>query len=190
MQNFTPTWRGRDGRIRCLLFFTFLITTAVASAQLTVTGSVTDPDGEPLIGVSIGVSGTSGGALTDFDGNYSLTVPNENAVLLFGYTGFKQQEVPIEGRTVVDVTLEPDVALLDEVVVIGYGTARKRDLTGSVSSLSGDELTSQPINTLEQGLAGRIAGVQIISNTSAPGGASVCASAVTRPSSTAASPYT
>ncbi len=157
--------------LRVLCLFTFIAFTAMTvKAQTTVTGNVTGPEGEPLIGVTILADGTTTGTTTDIDGNYTLKVPEGVTALAFSYTGYKREVVEINGRSSIDLQMDTDVGLLDEVVVIGYGTARKRDLTGSVASIDGSDLNSQPINSLEQGLQGRLAGVQIVSNSSSPGG--------------------
>ncbi|MCB0564247.1 MAG: TonB-dependent receptor [Phaeodactylibacter sp.] len=139
-------------------------------AQSTVSGTVTDSEGMPLIGVSITVVGTTTGTITDLDGAYSLKVPAGATTLAFSYTGYKREVVEIGNRTVIDLVMATDVSLLDEVVVVGYGTQRKSDLTGSVSSLSAEDLNSQPITSLEQGLQGRVAGMLVTNNSSAPGG--------------------
>lgn len=135
-----------------------------------VRGTVTDTDGNPLIGASVVVEGTSTGTITDVDGNFSLNVPDDATVLIISYVGYQPQEVNIKGLSVVEVALAESATALNEVVVVGYGTQKKSDLTGSVASLSSEELNSQPITSLEQGLQGRIPGMLVTNNSSAPGG--------------------
>ncbi|GJM33899.1 MAG: SusC/RagA family TonB-linked outer membrane protein [Saprospiraceae bacterium] len=141
-----------------------------AQGQSTISGTVTGSDGLSLIGVSITVEGTSTGTITDVDGNYSLKVPSGVTTLVFSYTGYKDEVVNINGRSTIDLVMVTDIEILDEVVVVGYGTQRKSDLTGSVTSLSSEQLNSQPITSLEQGLQGKVAGMLVTNNSSAPGG--------------------
>ncbi|MEM8524332.1 MAG: TonB-dependent receptor [Bacteroidota bacterium] len=136
-----------------------------------ISGTVTDTDGEPLIGVSILIKGTSNGTATDFDGSYSLNVPDGSNTLVFSYTGYKPREVNIDGRKTVDVVLEQDTELLEEVVVIGYGTVKKSDLTGSVASIGGEELTALVVGNPTSALQGKLSGVQVENNGGEPGGA-------------------
>ncbi len=152
----------------CLLLF---FCTCV-SAQTLVTGTVTG-DGEPLIGVSIQATGTSTGTITDFDGNYSLTVPTGSDSLLFTYLGYAPQEVAIGGRSRIDVTLREDSQILDEIVVVGYGVQKKSDLTGSVAVVSGENLNDIPTQNLGQALQGKLSGVQILPTSGAPGAGSL-----------------
>ncbi|MDR0681910.1 MAG: TonB-dependent receptor [Dysgonamonadaceae bacterium] len=132
-----------------------------------VSGVVTDTSGETVIGASVTIKGTQTGTATDVDGKYSLSVPNENKTLVISYIGMKTKEVAITGN-VVDVTLEEDVSILDEVVVIGYGTMKKRDLTGAVSSISGDKLREIPVSSPAEAITGKIAGVQITTTEGSP----------------------
>ncbi|MCM5663881.1 SusC/RagA family TonB-linked outer membrane protein [Galbibacter mesophilus] len=141
--------------------------------QNVVTGKVTNSeDGVPLPGVNIMVKGTSNGASSDFDGNYSINVADENATLVFTYIGFKEIEVPLNGRSVVNVSLESDVSALDEVVVVGYGTQKKSDLTGSISSVGSEEISKVTEVTVEAALQGRAAGVNIQRGEGSPGSSS------------------
>ncbi len=134
----------------------------------TVTGTVSDTNGALLPGVSVLEKGTTNGTATDADGQYSLNVSNTNAVLTFSFIGMVAREMPVGTQTRVDVTLEADVSLLEEVVVIGYGTMRKSDLTGSVASVSGEDLKKMPVATVAEALTGRMAGVQITSTEGSP----------------------
>ncbi|WP_165699349.1 SusC/RagA family TonB-linked outer membrane protein [Hymenobacter jejuensis] len=136
---------------------------ADATADATVTGRVVDEKGAGLPGVNVVVKGTSNGAQTDPDGKYTLTVP-EGATLVFSFIGYTTQEVPVGGRTTIDVALAPDTKTLNEVVVVGYGTQAKRDLTGAVARVEGSEIVNQPVQTPTQALQGKIAGVQITNN--------------------------
>ena len=141
----------------------------VIAQNKTISGTVTDADlGGPLPGVTILVKGTSKGASTDFDGNYTLNDVDSNAILVFSYIGYKTQEVNIAGKETVNIALTPDLESLDEVVVIGYGTARKSDLTGSVVAIGGDELQKQSISSVAEALTGRLAGVTVTSSEGSP----------------------
>ncbi|KAA2218657.1 MULTISPECIES: SusC/RagA family TonB-linked outer membrane protein [Maribacter] len=149
-----------------LLFCAFLCI-GLAKAQ-TVTGTVSDPMG-PLPGASVLIKGTTTGTQTDFDGNYTLNNVNDNATLVFSYIGFKTVEVPVNGQSTIDVTMEEDASKLDEVVVTGYGSQAKKDLTGSVSVVDTEDLLAVPATTFAQQLQGRASGISII-NDARPGG--------------------
>ena len=132
--------------------------------QIEVSGVVTSAsDGIPLPGVSVFVEGTSIGAVTDFDGKYTIGVQSGQK-LSFSYIGFKTQTIAITNQTTVDVTLEEDVESLNEVVVIGYGTQKKADLTGAIATVKSEEIERTPNSNVAQSLQGRVAGVQITSN--------------------------
>ncbi len=146
-----------------LSLFTFF-----AFAQTSVTGTVKSSKGEGLPGVSIKRKGSTTGTTTGPDGTYSISVPG-NAVLVFSYVGFEDQEVPVSDQRSIAITLEEASKSLDGVVVVGYGTVRRRDLTGSVSSISRDEINAFPAANVMQALSGRAAGVQVKQNTGAPG---------------------
>ncbi|MEM8524449.1 MAG: TonB-dependent receptor [Bacteroidota bacterium] len=137
-------------------------------AQITVTGTVSDEDGNPLIGVNILEAKTANGTTTDLDGGYSLEVGNEEASLLFSYTGYETLEVPLSGRTSLDITLRSGVEL-SEIVVTGYGTARKEALTGSVTTLGSEQIENVPLASVEQSLQGNVAGLQSVMGNGQPG---------------------
>lgn len=140
-------------------------------AQHQVTGTVTSgDDGFPMPGVNIVVKGTTTGAASNVDGEYSLTAPSAQDTLLFSFIGFQPQEVPIAGRSVVDVVMQSDQALLDEVVVVGYGTQRRETLTGSVSQISGEDLALIPTTNLSQNLQGTVPGLIGVTSSGRPGG--------------------
>lgn len=144
-----------------------------ASAQVTVTGIVQDKSGEPLIGATVQEKGnTTNGSATGFDGDFSLKVKSADATLLVSYEGMKSQEVPLNGRTNVTVTLEDDSEVLDEVVVVGYGTMKKSDLAGASTSLGEDAMKGSVITNLDQSLQGRATGVQAVATSGAPGSSS------------------
>lgn len=134
-----------------------------------INGIVLDDTNSPLPGVSILVKGTTNGTVTDVDGKFSLEVP-EDATLVFSYTGYLTQEIAVGAQTTITVSLKTDAKLLEGVVVIGYGTAKKSDLTGSVGSVKVDQLQERPSASLTQALSGRIAGVQVNTNSGRPGG--------------------
>lgn len=136
----------------------------------TVTGTVTDETGEPLIGASILIKGTKTGTATDIDGNYHLTCQEKNAVLQVRYLGYKEKEVSVNGRAVVLVVMEADAAMLSEVVVsVAYGTQKKETLTGAVSRVLGDDLIKIPVANVANMLAGSMPGISTISYSGQPG---------------------
>ena len=137
---------------------------------LSVTGRVLDNLGAPLPGASIIEKGTTNGTQTDFDGNYSIDVNDGSAVLVFSYIGFSTKEVVVNGQSSINVTLDENAAALDEIVVVGYGTQKKSDLTGAVTSLGQDDMNPGANASVDQLMQGRAAGVQISQSSSAPGG--------------------
>jgi TonB-linked SusC/RagA family outer membrane protein len=142
----------------------------LAAAQIPIRGRVTlAPDGEPAIGATVRVKGTTTGAVTDLDGAFALTVPDRTAVLEISYSGFVLQEIPVGDQTAIDVMLADQASLLGEVVVVGYGTQRRETISGSVATLTSEEITESPVLRIEQALQGRTAGVQVASNSGAPG---------------------
>ncbi len=145
-----------------LLSLTVICTMGAALAQRTVSGTVLDDAGVPLIGATVLAVGTSAGTVTDLDGNFSLKVPDGVTTLQISYTGFKSVDVDIKSTSTVNVTLEPDFVALGDVVVVGYGDPlAKRDVTGSISKISGDDFAQQAAPSFTQQLAGRAAGVQV-----------------------------
>ena len=140
-----------------------LLCSAAVYGQTTITGTVTDSDDFPLVGATILARGTTAGTVTDFDGNYTLTVPEDVVELEVSYTGYETQTVILSGETVVDITMNEGVAL-DEIVVTGYSVTSKRQTTGAVSTVSTDELSAIPSGNVEQQLQGRAAGVTVITN--------------------------
>ncbi len=149
---------------RILMLFSLLLLTGtlVIAQTVQITGTVTSSeDGLPVPGVSVIVKGTTLGALTGIDGRYVLSVPANSQTLMFSFIGFRTQEVVIAGKTKIDVTLQQDVFKVDEVVVVAYGTQQKRDLTGSVASVKGDAIKNTPVQSFDQALQGKAAGVAI-----------------------------
>lgn len=119
---------------RASMALLLLMTSLVAFAQKTVTGTVKDATGEPMIGVSVMVDGTAIGGVTDINGNFTIQKVPDNSVLKITYVGYKEQKVSVAGKSNVSIVLQEDAMGLDEVVVVGYGTMKKKDLTGSVAS--------------------------------------------------------
>lgn len=134
----------------------------VTEQTKTVRGTIIDETGEPMIGVSVLVKGTTIGTITDFDGNFSLEVPTGKTTLDVSYIGYKNQAVAIGNNTQLNIKMQPDTQALDEVVVIGYGTVKKRDLTGAVTSLKSGEITMNPVQNPMEALQGKVAGMDIM----------------------------
>jgi TonB-linked SusC/RagA family outer membrane protein len=134
-----------------------------------ITGKVTDEKGIPLVGVIVKGKMFNAASSTDKDGSFAITVPDENAVLVFSYVGYKTIEVPAD-RGTLTVTMQEDVSALNEVVVVGYGTQKRTDLTGALSSVSNDKLVATHFNNAVQALAGQLPGVDIVTNSTKPGG--------------------
>ncbi len=158
--------------------FTFLVLLSTAcfcfethaqSSGKTITGTVFDDSNTPAIGVNIVVEGTSTGATTDFDGNYSIKVPDGGTALTFSFLGFKTQTIVINNQTTINVTLETDTSTLDEVVVVAYGTQKKEAITSSVVSIKSDDLKDITTPDVSSMLQGKAAGVQVAASSGAPG---------------------
>lgn len=139
--------------------------------DITISGTVTNKAGEPLIGATVRAKGSNQGTLTDENGAYELIVPDEVTTLLISYIGYTTQEVDIEGRTEIDIVMNESISQLDEVVVVGYGRQQKRDLTGSVSKIDAEDLESIPSSRVDQLLQGRAPGVQVTQVSGEPGAA-------------------
>ena len=139
-------------------------------AQREVSGTVTDAGGMPIPGVNIVLKGTVTGAITNLDGRFSIRVPGDDAVLVVSFVGYLTQEEVVGNRTVINVTMQEDVRGLEEVVVIGYGTTRKIDVTGSVATLRSDELGDRPTPNFEEGMQGKIPGMEMKKASAEPGG--------------------
>lgn len=163
--------RPNGAFIMILFFALFLNAQNIYSQDKTITGNITDASGQPLPGASILEKDTTNGTQSDFDGNFSLNVTNVNATLVVSFIGFLSQEIAVAGQEELKITLLDDAANLDEVVIIGYGSQKKSDLTGSVATISSEELRSAVFNDVSQMLQGRTSGVQISNTTAAPGSA-------------------
>lgn len=147
---------------------------AFAQDKIAVSGNVTDKDGAPLIGVGVFVKGTTNGVVTDFDGNYSLPSVPVDAVLTFSTLGFNELEVQVNGQTEISVVMQEENVVLDDVIVVAYGTAKKESFTGSASVVKGDEIAKRPVGNLTKSFEGTVAGVQVTSGGGQPGeGASI-----------------
>ncbi|HTE26469.1 SusC/RagA family TonB-linked outer membrane protein [Flavitalea sp.] len=144
---------------------------AIDAASINLTGTVTSASGEPLQKVSVLLKGTALGTATDKDGNYALNVPDGKGTLQFSLVGYVSREVEISDRTNISINLEPDFRSMNDVVVVGYGTQKKKDLTGSVGTVSGTELNKIAVASVDQALQGKLAGVMVTTNSGEPGGA-------------------
>ena len=134
----------------------------------TISGKVVDSAGEPLPGVSISIEGTTQGTVTDINGNFNLADVPETATLNFSFIGFENLNISVEGQSVFNVTMKESSIGLDEVVAVGYGTRKRSDITGAVASVNADELNAIPVSNVVQGMQGKLAGVDITTN-SRPG---------------------
>ncbi|MDR1555969.1 MAG: TonB-dependent receptor [Tannerellaceae bacterium] len=135
-----------------------------------ITGIVTDANAEPIIGANVIEKGTNNGTITDIDGKFSLNIL-QNSVLQISYIGYLGQEIPVRNQTNVRIVLKENLQTLDEIVVVGYGIAQKKDLTGSISQVQSDDLQNLAISRVDQALSGKLAGVQVVSTTGEPGAA-------------------
>ena len=147
----------------------FLCCSTMLVAQVTITGKVSDSQHEPVIGASILQKGTTNGTITDLDGAFSLSVTDAQATLVVSYVGMKTLEVSLQGQTTVSITMSDDTESLDEVVVIGYGTQKKRDVTTAISSVSTEDIEKLPITSAAQVMQGKAAGVTVVKPNGQPG---------------------
>ena len=152
--------KGFERRLLLIMWGLFLSLSAFAQ-QISIKGHVVDATGEPVIGASVVEKGTTNGTITDVDGNFSLSVPT-NSTLTISFVGYKMQTVPVNGKNSLKVTLQEDTEVLDEVVVVGYGTMKKSDLTGAVSSVGVKDIKDSPVANIGQAMQGKVSGVQII----------------------------
>lgn len=153
-----------------LLILLWAFSLSVSAQNITVNGRVSDANNEPLIGVTIQVQGTAIGTISDADGNFTLINVPPNALLEVSYVGMKTEIIPLNGRMSVQVILTEDTELLEEIVVVGYGTMKKSDLTGSVENVSAERLLDRPAFNVAQALSGKVSGLKIIERSGAPGG--------------------
>ena len=141
-----------------------------AQQQQTVKGIVKGPDGLPVIAANISQKGTNNATITDLYGNFTLNITGQHPVLVISYIGYVTTEVNVSGRAFIEVVLQEDVEALDEVVVVGYGTMRKKDVTGAVSSVRTEDITKNTTSNVMQAIAGKMSGVQVVQNSGTPGG--------------------
>ncbi|HPF50945.1 MAG TPA: TonB-dependent receptor [Draconibacterium sp.] len=160
-------------KLKIPLLYLFLVlgfSWSVQAQQINVRGVVSDLSGEPLPGVNIVVKGTLQGVMTDPNGNYQISVPGSDAILMFSYIGYISQEVTVGNQNEINISLKEDLQQIDEVVVIGYGTVTKKDVTTAVSTVSTKDIDERPIVSAAQALQGKAAGVNVYSPSGAPGG--------------------
>jgi TonB-linked SusC/RagA family outer membrane protein len=163
------SWR-RTFRLFTGMLLVLMSTAFDSYAQTVVKGKITDESGISLPGVNILLKGTTIGTTSDSNGAYSIDVPGSDAVLVYSFIGYESKEVAVGTQTVIDISLVPSVESLAEVVVVGYGVQKKSDVTGAMSSITGEALKEVPVATVTQALQGRVAGLEINSTTSRPGG--------------------
>ena len=155
-------------RTALLTLLVALISLSVSAQNVTVKGTVKDKTGETVIGASVVEKGNTGnGTITDIDGNFTINVP-ANATIVFSYVGMATQEVAVNGKTKIDITMEDDAQALEEVVVIGYGSVKRKDLTGSVATVNSEVLEAVPVASAMEALTGKMAGVQITTTEGSP----------------------
>jgi TonB-dependent starch-binding outer membrane protein SusC len=164
--------RNWTRKLAFLAFFFCMALMSLFAQPLKISGKVTSKQGETLPGVSIAEKGTSKGTLTDIDGGYSLELTTKNPVVVFSFIGYKTYEVAVNGKTQLNIILEEKTYGIDEVVVVGYGSVRKSDLTGSVGTIKTEVLQNTPANSIESLLQGRTAGLQVINSSQDPGSSS------------------
>ncbi|MDR1203235.1 MAG: SusC/RagA family TonB-linked outer membrane protein, partial [Tannerellaceae bacterium] len=151
-----------------LLFLLCLMPLFAFSQTISIKGLVKDATGEPIIGANVVEKGTTNGIITDLDGAFTLNI-SSNAILSVSFIGYQTKEIPVDGKTSFNIVLEEDSKMLEDVVVIGYGTARKSDVTGSIASMRGDDLRAVQTGNISSALQGRVAGVDMSQTSSKPG---------------------
>ncbi|WP_153801233.1 SusC/RagA family TonB-linked outer membrane protein [Foetidibacter luteolus] len=156
-------------RLCMMLAAVLMLPLLVFSQSLTVKGTVKDASGKPVSGASVLVKGTSQGATTADDGTFSITVPSSSATLEFSFVGFASKSVPLNGQATLDIVLEESRSQLNEVVVVGYGTQKKSDITGAISSIRNKDFKDQPVSNVAQSIQGKVAGILVSSPSGTPG---------------------
>ncbi len=155
---------------RCIVFVVCIFCTAFLMAQsIKISGSVVDENSEPVFGANVSVKGTTTGTIAGANGEFTLEVPGENSVLVISFVSYVKQEIPVGRNRIFKIILQEDQQLLDELIVVGYGTQKKANLTGAVGTVSADELTTRVMPNTESLLQGRIPGLQITQNSGQPG---------------------
>ena len=140
-----------------------VLSNTLAFQDIKITGKITGANGEPLSGVSVSLKGSTVGTTSDNNGNYTLTVP-EKGTLVISYIGYQSQEIPVNSQSVINIKLAPSTKSMDEVVVIGYGSASKRDLTGSIVKVDGKQVADKPNSNPISSLQGQVAGLSVVNN--------------------------
>ena len=148
-------------KLMMLIMLSVLVSLRLAAQDIEVHGIVTDQAGETVIGATVMQKGTSNGTVTDIDGNFTLTVPHD-ATLTISYIGFATQEIAVSEQNQLTIVMRDDSQLLSEVVVVGYGTMRKSDLTGAIGSLAAKDMENSPVANIGQAIQGKIAGLQVV----------------------------
>lgn len=156
----------KNMRVTLLMLF-MAISFGLSAQNVTLTGNITDVTGESIIGASVLEKGTTNGTITDFDGNFTLSISG-NVPVVISYIGMKTMEVDVKGKTHITVVLEDDTQALEEVVVIGYGTVKRKDVTGSVASVSADAIAAVPVASAVEAITGKLAGVQVTTTEGSP----------------------
>ncbi len=164
-----PLWKYLFRNMVFLLIVQLSLSLTAYAQTKSVSGTITDSQsGELLPGVNVVLKGTTQGTITMIDGTYKIDVPATNATLLFSFIGYKMQEIPVEGKSVINVSLEIETTNLDEIIAVGYGSVRKRDLTGSMATMTSTELEKIPISNAAEAIKGRLPGVNIITTDGSP----------------------
>lgn len=154
--------------IKLLFLMVFLLCASFIHAQNRVTGTISDTNGEPIIGASVIIQGTANGTVTDLNGNFILQNVPSNSILVISYVGMKTQNISVNGRSEIKVKMEENSHVLDELVVVGYGVQKKSDVTGALAHIDSKDLTAMPVNNAFEGMQGKSAGVDI-TNSQRPG---------------------
>src|SRR5690606_8386605 len=160
------------GLILCLLLASpaaNIFAIPLQNSSRTITGTVFDETSSPMPGVSVLITGTSSGTVTDIDGVYEYPNVPQNGVLVFSFLGYVPQEVSVSSNTVIDIHLQPDTKSLEEVVVVGYGVQKKINVTGAVAAVDGDVLVRRPVANAASMLQGQLPGVRVVQNSGQPG---------------------
>lgn len=146
-----------------------VISFGLKAQNKTISGTVVDTAGESIIGANVVVKGTTNGVITDLDGNFTLVNVSEKGIISVSYIGYKEQNIPVAGKSVFKITLQEDTETLEEVVVVGYGTVKKSNVVGSIAKVGAESIEDRPVSRVEQALQGQMAGVSVRSTSGAPG---------------------
>lgn len=169
MKEFSPLSRKTYHQRLYWSLLLLVISLGLKAQNKTISGTVVDTAGESIIGANVVVKGTTNGVITDLDGNFTLANVSEKGIISVSYIGYKDQDIPVAGKSFFKITLQEDTETLEEIVVVGYGTVKKSNVVGSIAKVGAESIEDRPVSRVEQALQGQMAGVSVRITSGAPG---------------------